>query len=51
MIGAVAESCRYGEEEFGYVAVGVITEVLGIDDDFITSELVDDGPASSGLRS
>jgi hypothetical protein len=33
---------KYGEEEFNYLVVGIITEQLGIDDELVTSELVDE---------
>jgi hypothetical protein len=42
VIRTVTEKFRYGPEEFDYVAVGVITDALGIDDDFVRSELVDE---------
>lgn len=40
-INHVTRKYRYGEEEFSYIVVGTITEQLGIDDEFVTSELVE----------
>jgi hypothetical protein len=39
-----AATCRYryGEEELGYVVAGIITEQLGIDDEGIDCDLVEE---------
>jgi hypothetical protein len=42
VIAAATSRYRYGEEELGYVVAGTITEQLGIDDEGIDCDLVDE---------